>query len=298
MIHITNLVTSTITLPGVVQSAGPCVISPDGSTLWVGGGGNTGGYVIGIDINTNLVIATVGPFSSIGLFDLAITPNGQYLYATCINDDFLYAINTSTNVVTNISTAPLGAHYNSFWVTITPDGLHAYVSFGNTQVAILTIATNTFGSFLSFDSDTKMVISPDGSSLYTGVSATGDVYVISTVTNTVTHTISALVREDGAITPDGSQVYFVGNDLIAVNTTTFIPTTITGVGSNPFGVCVGASGQFVYVSSSGSGGGNGSIYVISTSTNTIVHTIALPQNQAYQLKAVGGSIGNPIVMII
>jgi YVTN family beta-propeller protein len=71
--------------------------------------------------------------------DVAISPNGAFVYATSYFEDRIYVINTAINSLATIITAPF-----PYGIAITPDGASAYVGdFSSANVSVVDLATNT-----------------------------------------------------------------------------------------------------------------------------------------------------------
>ncbi len=102
-------------------------------------GGVRHGIVSVIDTDLNLVTATADVLN--GPYGVAVTPNGQYSYATHF-DLFgtVTVTDTSTNLV--IASIPVGSY--PFGIAITPDGNNAYVNnnFDGT-VSVISTSGNT-----------------------------------------------------------------------------------------------------------------------------------------------------------
>lgn len=113
-------------------------ISPDGVYAYVA---CSDGNIRVINTATNTVTAVIFVGSIISLpfggsivmapSDLAVTPNGQYLYVTNNQNDSVSVINTATNAVTaviNFGTYSWGTPYYPTGVAVSPNGEYVYVT--------------------------------------------------------------------------------------------------------------------------------------------------------------------------
>lgn len=226
-------------------------------------------------------------------FDLAITPDGKYVYVPDLNG--VAVISTATNTVT--ANVNLNGAEN---VAITPNGKYAYVIVYDTQpneqknyVAVISTATNKVTKSITLEGNpTGVAIAPSGEYAYVAMGDLtngniGLVSVISTATNTITTTVTVKGSSQGiAITPNGQYVYVVGtggmatlggtesnNTVSVINTAdnTLATTISVGIGGLGEGKCMAVTpdGAYVYVLN----GGNNSLSVISTATNIVTTTI-------------------------
>jgi YVTN family beta-propeller protein len=166
------------------------VVSPNDEYAYVGTGGAGDDRVMVIDLSTNKIVnsTTVGS----GVADLAITPDGKYLYATT-GDDKIFVIDTATDTVNTTLTgfgSPMG-------IAITSDGKYAYTENNwNNTVFVLNTATNTVDTTVSVGQAPRgLAFTPDGEYAYVicdtstdfanspGANYAGTVSVINTGTN-------------------------------------------------------------------------------------------------------------------
>ena len=122
---------------------------------------------------------------------------------------------------------------------------------------------------------------PDGvaaalSGTFVYVSNTGDntVSVINTRTHAVIATIHVGQFPTGlALTPDGTKLYVANGDMTisVINTKTNTVTSSIAVANNtPCGVAITADGSRAYVTSQNYGNNSGAVYVIDTSSDTLI----------------------------
>jgi 6-phosphogluconolactonase len=116
-----------------VTGAGPVsiAISPTGGFAYVGGQGdnidpNTAGITtFQVNPSTGALLSPLF-LSSGSSFSLAVDPTGQFLYSVGAGL-FGYSINSSTGVLTELSSSPFTIGSNPISITIDPSGQFAYV---------------------------------------------------------------------------------------------------------------------------------------------------------------------------
>ena len=220
---------------------------------------------------TGLVIVGTGPR------DVAITPNGQYVYVTnYYNGNTVSVISTSSNSV--VSTISVGA--NPLGVAITPNGQYAYVANrGSNSVSVISTSSNSVVSTIPVGTNPYGVaITPNGQYVYVPNYYSASVSVISTSSNSVVSTIPVSTNPKGvAITPNGQYVYvtnYGSNSVSVISTSSNSVVSTIPVGTNPRDVAITPNGQYVYVANINSN----SVSVISTSSNSVVSTIPVGTN--------------------
>ena len=249
------------------------------------------GTVSVINTATNTEIDT-GPITVGSLpVGISIEPNNAlYAYVANSGSGTVSVINTALNTVAatiNVGISPNG-------ISVTPDGLHAYVSdLWNGKVYVIDTVNN-----ILIDTDTITVggypfgisVSPMGGRAYVTDYFFGKVYVIDTASNTLIDTdpstpdidpIAVGIAPWGiSVTPDGARAYVansgsgtvsvidtVSNTLIDTDPSTPDIDPIT-VGSEPAGISVTPNGAYAYVNNSG----DGTVSVIDTASNTLIDT--------------------------
>ncbi|HEX6666638.1 MAG TPA: PKD domain-containing protein [Solirubrobacterales bacterium] len=231
-----------------------------------------------IDTATNRVTATIptGPFS--GPYTLAISPDGQTVYAVNLDGNSVIAISTQTKSVVG---APIPVGKDPAGIAITPDGRRAYVSNGGSgSVSVVDLQSRQVVGLPiplpeGVDSEPLGVaISPDGGRAYVADGKGDSVSVIDTATNQIVGApIAVGLRPYGiAVTPDGRRLYVANNDaesVSVVDTTTFQVGGPIIVGKDPSGVAITPDGSRAYVASFGSD----SVSLIDTGANVEVATI-------------------------
>jgi len=226
-------------------------------------------------------------------FDLAVTPDGKYVYVPQL--DNVAVVSTATNtVMTNIDLK------GAYQVAVTPNGKYAYVTGSVTGsvfphvttyfVAVIDTASNKVTATINLEgAATGIAITPDGEYVYVTESdiinneGVGVVSVIRTANNTVAaRVIVGSSPEAVAITPNGEYAYVLSDgtvtslggtasngtaSVINISNNTVMTVVIVEVG--PQGVAITPNGEFAYVTNYG----NNSVSVINTATNTVSKTI-------------------------
>jgi YVTN family beta-propeller protein len=229
-----------------------------------------------IDTATNVPTAIVPVGSS--PYGVAVTPDEKKVYVVNDDSNTTSVIDTCTNTITatiHVGGWPIG-------VAVSPDGTKAYVTnAASGTVSVIDTATDTVISTVPNVGDWPfgVVVSPDGTKVYVANSAfdtgnntvapTGDVSVIDTATNIVTHVNVGAGWPSGiAISPDGTTVYVVDSYYYSVHVidtaTNVFTTTVYPIGTYPFGISVAPDGSEVYVAING----GAYVSVINPATNT------------------------------
>lgn len=193
-----------------------------------------------------------------------------------------YVANLGTNEVTTVDSVTLATSNiivgnGPDWITITPDGMRAYVanSLDNT-VSVVDTTTNLVIDTIPVGI-APMEITPDGTQLYVTNPVSDNVSVISTLTNTVIATITVgSAPLFTAITPDGTKAYVVNNlsnNVSVIDTATHLVIATIPTGVAPQFIILSLDGTKGYVLNSGN-----TATVISTVTNTAINTITVGSN--------------------
>jgi YVTN family beta-propeller protein len=233
-----------------------------------------------IDTATNTVVVQSIPVGYLP-HELAITPDGKWVYVA--NFSSLSVIETNTNTV--VASIPVGAYPMD--VVITPDGKRAYVTNSDIDgvVSVIDTITNTVVTTIPVGAyPAGVAITPDGKRAYVTFGVIdGVVSVIDTITNTVVTTIPVgAYPENVVITPDGKRAYVIFGDIDVVasviDTATNTVVTTIPVGPNKrytTKLSMTPDGKRIYVT-----GTSKDISVIDTTTNTVVMTIPWKGNYA------------------
>ncbi len=226
------------------------VLSPDGNKLYATSFSSHRIYAI--DTRTLLVDWYVTDDSTDSahydpdmgtVWRLAITPNGNKLYATSLNTgSMLRVIDTATQSVTRIDT---GINQLA-GVAVNPDGTQAYVvSKSDNRVAVIDTATDAVVATipLSAGGGWDVVFSPSGDKAYVSRGSgryagyADFISIIDTTTRTEIGTIATSPNPSGlAISEDGRYLYVVNNRASSVSvfdTSTRILLGSATVGERP-----------------------------------------------------------------
>jgi YVTN family beta-propeller protein/parallel beta-helix repeat protein len=236
-----------------------------------------------IDVSTNNVVDTVPLTQNPPLAGaIAITPNGQYLYAVNRGGSLTVLRATDYGV---IATIPLGTNLDANDVAISPDGSVAYVTQGNTN-NVSVIDTAALSMIATIDVGTqpyRVAFSPDGATAYVANMLSSTISVIDTTAHGVIDTIDVgLFPTDIATVASGSRrkAYVAAWGASAVQVIDLLTNTVTA--SIPLNgawqVEASSDGSFVAVaqwSLSTKG-----LTIIETATDTIVSSLAVPVEQA------------------
>ena len=204
---------------------------------------------------------------------LAMAP-GSYadsLYVVNEYDKTLSVIDSSKNTV--VATVSVNDNVNS--MVMSKDSSKVYISTVNANaIEILNTQTNSFTGSISLpDGPSALVVSPDGTSLY-AISRPGNVYLISTASDTVSATLSNVfnlgAQQSAAFSSDGSLLFVVTGGigpavLQYFDIATKVAGTVSVSGSRPgssIAVVANPKSDVVYVGCSGS-----SIYAVDSKNN-------------------------------
>lgn len=186
---------------------GMMVISPDGKTI----------YAFYSPGEINIISAAskqfIGSIDVDPSMDIAIAPDGKWLYVVNPGDDELVQISTATRKV--MSSIPLGQGAHDFTnLALNPSGDFVYVPVKNLVLVISTASKEVVQSITvgkeSLDNFalTGIAVAPDGKFVYAANGEENSVAIISAVTNSVTETL-AVGRGpvNIAINPSGKAIY-------------------------------------------------------------------------------------------
>lgn len=124
------------------------------------------------------------------------------------------------------------------------------------------------GTFIDVGaSPSQAIVTPNGAEVYVSNNGANSVSVISTSTNTVTHTVSVGSSPDAlAVSPDGSKIYVGqhGGNVTVIDTATKNVTTINTLGGPVRDLAITPDGSKVYLAMESSG-----LRVIDTFTNNV-----------------------------
>ena len=253
-------------------------ITPNGQTAYVT---NTGsGTVTPIDLGSATPLAPI----PVGLSPqgIAVTPNGQTLYVVNAGSGTVTPINVARGVPGSpITVGPSSSPTSpppattAAQITITPDGLFAYVISPNTgKVVVLNLSANAVHAEVPIPAaytPTSLAVAPNGATVYVTSQSGNAVIPINTTTNTAGPAITGFTGAVGvAITPDQAPVarLSASSQTITAGTTVTLDASASTVA---YGTITGY--QFIF--------GDGSEPVV-TSNPIVQHTYQHPG--VYQAK--------------
>ena len=214
---------------------------------------------------------------------IAITPAGSFAYVInhYTNNVSMFSINTSTGLLSSLSTPSVPSGNSPRWISINPAGTFAYVtnyvdntltiySIGNE--GILT-AVNTISAF---SGPTQIAIHPSGNYAYVTNSTANSISILNLQNNTV---IGTVLTGNGpsqiAINSTGTNAYVVNSNSNTVSMYSFgsdgslipLSTATIATGATPVSIGINPSGAYAYVSNSGDN--TVSMYSINSSTGVL-----------------------------
>ena len=237
----TNTVIATLNGQGSLQSNPGVCVSPDGSWLYLWGGG---GIAI-VNTSTNSISGSVSTTAN-GLGGICTSPDGSKVYVTNAYTNAVTIINAlNKTIITSLSVGSL-----PFGICISPDSKNVYVANkGSNTVNVINTTNNTISATITVGSTPEGIcVSPDGSKVYVTNYTSNTISVINTATNSIIATITVGTNPLGiSITPDGSEVYvanYNGNTVSVINTANNTVTNTIAVGTKPY-----SFGNFIIQSS-------------------------------------------------
>jgi YVTN family beta-propeller protein len=221
--------------------------------------------------------------------DVAMSPNGSYIYVANSGSNSVSVIQTSDNTVT--ATIAVNGPEK---LVVSPDGAYVYVTtFSNSQAAVSIIQTsdNTVSGTIALNHRLDgIAVSPNGTSIYTTYDTSytfqDHLYVHGTISiiNASSHNLTGTILFDDylqgvATSSDGAYLYQAISDdsdttqgsvsVIRLSDRATIKTLT--VGSNPQDLAVSSNGAYVYVTNYDSDTAS----VIQTSDNTVAATVTV-----------------------
>ena len=206
---------------------------------------------------------------------IAITPDGTTALVTSYNNAITF-INLATNQVTFTLQTP-NIYPNG--IAITPDGTKAYVTnFLPSQASIVEYDLNTHEQISSLSAPTyphSVFLSPDGGQLFVTFPYANLVWVIDTMTNTLSYSLSIPVPRGVGFNTHGTKAYISSADdpdhavkpgtVQEFDTGTFQITNTFNVGVGPTDVDVIGFDRYVIVNNFEEGSGS----LIDVATGTV-----------------------------
>lgn len=266
------------------------------------------GSVIPAATPKNQIVATVTKVGFSDASELAVSPDGAYVYVANVKiysrgfADPPTVISTATNTVVG---SVIDKSTTNVGIAITPDGSTGFVTNNfEYRVSVFSVATNTVTSTIpvgyppDYESPEGLAISPDGSQVYVAISSPtgsngGNIAVIDVASLTVTNSISVGGSCRSVVfTPNGTSA-FVLNSASGYGYITQIDTASgtvikdkIGAGKLTFpgGMVISPDGTTLYVSNQYS-----DVIAFNTANGTIKKRISIfPKSVSYALQALGG----------
>jgi YVTN family beta-propeller protein len=216
--------------------------SPDGNTLYVGGGADNNLKIFTRGASGQWALAPRIPITSSAPSGLSLSPSGDKLYVALNTAHALGIVDTTTRAVVQI---PSGAF--PYTTATTKDGLKVYVSNWGGRLPQAADAT---------DGSNPVVVDPA-----TGIANNGTISVYDTSAQKIAKTIEVGLHPSAmALSSDGSRLYVANanSDSISVINTTgdIVEKTIDvrmngSPGSAPNAIVVSDDGRTLYVANAG-----------------------------------------------
>ena len=315
-IGVLDTTTGNVTYIETTSTVGASRLTPDGTRLYVVGGGN--GTVTVIDTTTNTLVTTipVGGYAN----DLAVNAAGTRVYVAVNtpNEQFdLVVINVADNTVTRTYLGPAAEfptlspdgtklYFKDYrtdgvrvidtdtlaitdvltdsdfgYFALAPDGRHLYVA-GYTGLRVYDAETGELVRSLSGVGNGQiLLLSPDGSKVFTTGSEIYDAPATLSIVDTTTYAITTVTAGpdpvNAVVTPDGRKVLTLNRDgtVSVIDTVTLTSESIaTGAAFNEFyQVAISPDGRQVYLPLYDAN----SLAIISASTVNTAPTLTVTQ---------------------
>jgi 6-phosphogluconolactonase (cycloisomerase 2 family) len=259
-IFIRNATTGMLTYVDVVQDGVSGVDGLDGARSVVVSPNGAHVYVASVDEDalsgfirnaTTGALTYFGSFKDGGIVDdldgaisVTLSPDGEYVYVAAMSDDAvtIFSRNATTGMLTYVGLVEDGVGgvdglCRTWWVTVSPDGKHVYVTAydddgvhifsRNATTGMLTyvgLVEDGVGGVDGLEEARSVAVSPDGAHVY--VAAWADDAVTAFRRDGATGALAYLQMfrtapglegaAGAAVSPDGKHVYVTGNDDDAV----------------------------------------------------------------------------------
>lgn len=262
-----------ITTINVGKGAGPAVVSPDSSSIYVSDYFDNNVSVI--SAATNMVEKTL--FAGSNPEALAISADGSTLYVTnSVSPGTVTVIDlasgTGTKTITKLDPSP-------FLCALKPNGRRLWVPSGGRIDLINTITNKLLPPIVVPIAISGLAFTPDGLKAYLTSRFTPQLSVLNTAKKTVSATIrvgyhagTAIMSPTGEKAYIGRRVHREGDEVSVIDTTQDKIINSISLGSGVIGgpMAFLPGGQYLYVLT------NSGISMIDTQSNTIAGTFAVP----------------------
>ena len=231
------------TAPVNVGSTPPhVVINPAGTRAYATLQNGRGIAVV--DVAANALLATV-PLTSDG-FNLAITPNGERVYATTAAGT-LYVLDAASYAV--LDTLNVGPAANG--LAFSPDECTLYVTSrdAGTVTAVSTVSNTITRTYYVGGSPQRIAAAPDGSELYVANERSG-LDVVDIESGAVTSVSFGTAAYGLGLTPDAEQLYVLlpaAGEVRILNRATRAPIGTLFVGGTPRNITFDSRGKTALV---------------------------------------------------
>src|SRR5262245_49199933 len=244
-LHIIDLATGTVVQTiSIGNSFVGIAYSPDGNTLYVGGGADNDVKIFARDGSGQWSQSPHIPIASSAPSGLSLSPAGDKVYVALNRSNALGVIDVATHAVSQVPTGSF-----PYSTITTPDGGKVYVSNWGGRLPQAGDAT---------DGANPVVVDPA-----TGIANNGTISVYDTATATIAKTITVGLHPSAmAFSPDGSRLYVANanSDSISVidTATDSVQATIdvrpdasAPLGSAPNAIAVSSADGTIYVANAG-----------------------------------------------
>src|SRR5262245_33036334 len=244
-LHIIDLATQTVAQTiSIGNSFVGVAYSPDGNTLYVGGGADNDLKIFTRSSGGQWAQAPRIAIASAAPSGLSLSPSGDKVYVALNRANALGVVDTNTRAVVRITTGAF-----PYATATSKDGLKVYVSNWGGRLPQTGDAT---------DGSNPVVVDPA-----TGIANNGTISVYNTTTQTIAKTIEVGLHPSAmALSPDGSRLYVANansDSISVINTASDAVETSIDVrlndsdplGSAPNALVVSSDGRTLYVANAG-----------------------------------------------
>jgi YVTN family beta-propeller protein len=229
-----------------INSPGAIAISPNGDYLYVTNSSENSVLVIRTSDNTLIDTISVDGYPD----SLSVTQDGQYLYVVYMKVSHSTTNNYMSVIRTSdntiIDTISLGYHVGSGGITVLPNGDYVYMTRDD-SVSVFRTLDNTIIDTISVGAS-NIITTPNGDYVYVSNFSSSSISVIRTSDNTVINTIPIGSNPRGmAVTQTGDYIYVTNGDVSVIRTSDNTVIDTISVGVDPWGITVSPDGKYVYV---------------------------------------------------